>query len=91
MVQTTNREGMRKALDALRIGRDPGIAAADFILEPDWNQFSLKAGVSVQAWTDYGVLPGDVVQWARENYSDRIAVRVILRVEAPTFVDLMAA
>ena len=86
MGQTTNREGMRKALDALRIGRPADIAAADFNLV--LNPGDCRPSIS---WADFGVREGDKVQWVRDAHTDAIAVRVILREEAPIFVDLMAA
>lgn len=86
MALTTDRDGMRKALDAMRIGRDPGIASADFILP------LCELGWKEPSWGDYGVRQGDQVQWMVDHIRDTIQVRVILRQEAPpTFVDLMAA
>lgn len=92
MALTTDREGMRKALDAMRIGRDPRIAAADFILTPDWAECYNGVSYGGIAWGDYGLRPGDKIQAEWHDHTRRqIAVRVTLREEAPTFVDLMAA
>jgi hypothetical protein len=85
MALTTNREGMRKALDAMRIGRDPRIAGADFILP-----LSEFKGMAPR-WAEFGVQKGDHVRWEQDRFSDTIAIRIVLREEAPTFVDLMAA
>lgn len=90
MALTTDREGMRAALDALRIGRDPGIAAADFIIDAYFAPRPPMFRGSLD-WSQHGVLPGDHVEWVQSAHDKRIAVRVTLREEAPTFVDLMAA
>ena len=85
-VALTTREGMCKALDALRINPDPLTDVADFILPLcvlDWKDPS---------WDDFGVRQGDRIQWMGDHIKGTIAVRVILRQEAPpSFVDLMAA
>lgn len=85
MALTTDRKGMCKALDGMRVGRDPGIAGADFRLP-----MSEFKGLPPRL-ADFGILKGDRIQWEVDRFSDTIAIRVVLREEAPTFVDLMAA
>ena len=92
MALTTTREGMRKALDAMRIGRDPSIKTAEFVVTPDWAACLYSRGMGAIHWPDYGLQPGD--KYEAEMCSDdrdAIHVRVTLREEAPTFVDLVAA
>jgi hypothetical protein len=90
MATTTTREGMRKALDALRIGRPADIAAVDFTLDAMFDAPPKTVGGRLD-WSEYGVLQGDHVQWVMDDRSAALSVRIILREEAPTFVDLMAA
>lgn len=89
--KTTDRAGMREMLDDLRIGRDPAIGGADFILPRSEFHGPRSWRLHEQTWADFGVLPGDHVQWREDSHSDTVAVRVALRPEPATFVDLMRA
>ena len=91
MATATTHEGMRNALGALRIGRGPGIAAADFCLTDAYHDHPRELFGGRPDWRDWGVLPGDKVEWEFDMRKAELSVRVVLREEAPSFVDLMAA
>lgn len=97
MVLATTPEGMRKALGALRIERDPSITVADFSLkyqEIDRSHIGgrLSSSPIRESWADFGVNPGDQVTWVVDYTKNRLTIRVTLREEAaaPSLVDLMA-
>lgn len=91
MAPTTNREGMRKALDAMRIGRDPSTKVAEFAID-DMSELLREGGTYRSDLRDFGIRPGDEVHWRADWRIGMLFIRVTLREEAlPTFVDLMAA